>query len=58
MTSLLAIGIGAAAYSMSNRRTKQKMNQMIEPIMKMDLNKWMNTRAWKKMQRNITRAFS
>ncbi len=30
MTSLVAIGIGAAAYSMSSQRTKRKVNRFVQ----------------------------
>lgn len=58
MTSILAIGVGAAAYSMANQKTKQRINQLIQPTISLVMSRGTNIRAWRKMQRNITRAFS
>ncbi|MEB1808075.1 MAG: DUF3918 domain-containing protein [Bacillaceae bacterium] len=34
---LLAIGLGAAAYSMRDRRNRKRMMQWVQPITKLDI---------------------
>ncbi len=36
MGSLVAIGVGAAAYSMSSRKTKRRFNALIQPMTRLD----------------------
>ncbi len=58
MTSLVAIGIGAAAYSLSDRRTKKKFDSFIQPITKLDVNRFMNKKSWRRVRKLITKAIS
>ncbi|KMJ55876.1 DUF3918 family protein [Alkalihalophilus sp. As8PL] len=57
-TSLLAVGVGAAAYSMSSRQNKRKFDQFIQPIKGLDMNKYFNNRTWKKTKKQLAKRFS
>lgn len=51
MTSLVAFGIGAAAYSLSNRKTKKRFDSLIAPLTE--------KKSWKQLQKktmNIIKA--
>ncbi|MCM3762308.1 DUF3918 family protein [Alkalihalobacillus oceani] len=51
MTSLVAFGIGAAAYSLSDRKTKKKFDSLIAPLT--------DKKTWKQLQKttmNIIKA--
>ncbi|ADC50424.1 MULTISPECIES: DUF3918 family protein [Alkalihalophilus] len=57
-TSLLAVGVGAAAYSMSSRQKKRKFDQFIQPITRLDMDKYLNKRTWNKTMKRLTKRFS
>ncbi|GAF19471.1 hypothetical protein JCM19046_4123 [Bacillus sp. JCM 19046] len=47
---LMVIGLGAAWYSMNDRKTKKKVHHLFEPIMDAE-KKLMNARTWKKTKK-------
>ncbi|WP_078390885.1 hypothetical protein [Shouchella patagoniensis] len=53
---LMVIGLGAAWYSMNDRKTKKKVHSFFEPLMDAD-KKLMNTRTWKKTKKKVKRLF-
>lgn len=52
-TSLVALGVGAAAYSMSDRRTKRRIQRYIQPITQMNMGS-----GWRAIRRQISRTWS
>ncbi|WP_059102737.1 hypothetical protein [Shouchella shacheensis] len=55
---LMLIGAaGATWYSMSDRKTKKKVQQFIEPIVEADM-KLMNARTWKKAKKRARKMFA
>ncbi|MDY7221791.1 DUF3918 domain-containing protein [Halalkalibacterium halodurans] len=52
-TSLVALGVGAAAYSMSDRRTKRRIQRYIQPITQMNMGS-----GWRSIRRQISRTWS
>jgi hypothetical protein len=51
----MAIGVGAAWYSLNDRKTKRRIRQFIEPVMQANL---MNARTWKKARKRFKRMFA
>ncbi|TWI56298.1 DUF3918 family protein [Halalkalibacter nanhaiisediminis] len=58
VTSLVAMGIGAAAYSLSDRRTKKRFDSFIEPITQLNVNRFINRKSWRRMRKLITKVIS
>ncbi|WP_100372005.1 DUF3918 family protein [Bacillus sp. FJAT-45037] len=58
VTSLVAIGVGAAAYSMSGRKKQRKFDQFIQPIKEFDFNQYVNKRTWNKTKKQLAKRFS
>ncbi|MEB5479155.1 hypothetical protein [Shouchella clausii] len=52
---LMAIGVGAAWYSLNDRKTKRRIRQFIEPVMQANL---MNARTWKKARKRFKHMFA
>lgn len=58
-TTLLALGIGAAAFSMTDRKRRKRMARIIEPIKNMEMAQMMpSKRTVKKLQKRMMRTFS
>ncbi len=53
VTSLVAIGIGAAAYSLSDRRKKNKFQSFIDPITNVNFDQYLNKKTWKKLKKKV-----
>ncbi|GAF12327.1 hypothetical protein JCM19045_1501 [Bacillus sp. JCM 19045] len=53
---LMVIGLGAAWYSMNDRKTKKKVHHLFEPIMDAE-KKLMNARTWKKTKKKVKKMF-
>ncbi|SDC19472.1 hypothetical protein [Shouchella lonarensis] len=56
MTPLVVLGLGAAWYSMSDKKTKRKMQHVLAPVLAMD-RQLMDTRVWKKAKKKLRHMF-
>lgn len=54
----MAMGIGAAAYSLSDRRTKKKLDSFIQPITRLDVDRLLNRKTWRRLKKRVTKAMS
>ncbi len=58
MRTLLAIGIGAAAYSLSDRKKRKRFMNMIQPLSE-NIEQWMPRRATiKRISKQISKTFA
>ncbi|MGO4887382.1 DUF3918 domain-containing protein [Anaerobacillus sp. MEB173] len=57
ITSLLTMGIGAAAYSLRDRRNRKRFMQTMQPIMN-NVEEMIPKRRIRKMRKRLVRAIS
>ncbi|KGA98020.1 hypothetical protein AJ85_11295 [Alkalihalobacillus alcalophilus ATCC 27647 = CGMCC 1.3604] len=57
ISSLVAIGIGAAAYSMTSRRNKKKVQSFMKPITTFDMDNLVDKKTWKKTKKKVAKMF-
>lgn len=56
---MLAIGIGAAAYSMRNKRARRNASRFFEPMLNMEMAEMMpSKKTVRKMRKKVMRTFS
>ncbi|RQW19838.1 DUF3918 domain-containing protein [Bacillus sp. C1-1] len=53
---LMVIGLGAAWYSMNDKKAKKKVYNFFEPIMEAD-KKLINGKTWKKTKKKVKKMF-
>ncbi|KMK75743.1 DUF3918 family protein [Alkalihalobacillus pseudalcaliphilus] len=59
ISSLVALGIGAAAYSysMSSRRNKKKVQSFFKPVTDFDFDQIVDKKSWKKAKKKVAKMF-
>ncbi|KYG31894.1 DUF3918 family protein [Alkalihalobacillus trypoxylicola] len=57
ISSLVAIGIGAAAYSMTSKKNKRKMYSMFKPMKSFELGQIIDKKSWKKTKNRFSKMF-
>lgn len=58
-TALIALGLGAAAYSMRDRKRRKQVARFLEPMTNMEMADMMpSNRTIKKMRKSIMKTFS
>ncbi|WP_078552690.1 hypothetical protein [Bacillus alkalicellulosilyticus] len=59
IASIVAVGVTAAAYRMSNRKTQKKMDNMLKPLRNIDIQAFMPERStMKRMRKQFTKTFA
>ncbi|NEU31581.1 DUF3918 domain-containing protein [bacterium LRH843] len=58
VTSMVALGLGVAAYSLSNRRGKGKIESFMEPMSRMNLERFGKNRTWHMMKKRASKLIS
>lgn len=55
----LALGLGAAAFSMTDKKRRKQMARFVEPMTNMEFSQMMPTkRTMKKLRKQVMRTFS
>lgn len=56
---MLAIGLGAAAYSMRNKKTRKNVSRFVEPMLNMEMAEMMpSKKTIRRMRKQLKRTFS